>query len=242
MLEPAGVAHFSGHHADMKTQAEVDPPDDETVESPQLARVRASLGARIRSHRIHRNLTGVSLAKTAGISGAMLSKIESSERIPSVPVLAALASALSVEIGELFGNSAMGAQPVFVPAGVSQQTRVHEDSPLLHVEQLGVIELPEIQLRMLRMTAGPRCGPTRPVQFDGFWIDHVLEGEILLTIGEADYHLRPGDTLTYSGDVPHCVRNFPKTPCVILCVQGWLNTSSTNRLKLDGALLAPGQR
>lgn len=224
--------------------AHLDEPLEDPIEgelSPQIANLRKALGARLRGHRIHRNMSGVALSKAAGISGAMLSKIEAAERIPSVPVLAALAAALGVEVGDLFGSSAGLTEPVLVRAGQPPSTRTLHDHDLLHIEQLGVMELPEVQIRLLRMRAAKGCKTMKPVQFDGFWIDHVVKGELVMCIGEREYHLRAGDTMTYRGEVPHYGR-FPAGATEMLVVQGWINTNAQRKIKLDGALLSPGQR
>jgi transcriptional regulator with XRE-family HTH domain len=216
-----------------------DPNEDEG--SPLIANLRKAIGARLRGHRIHRNMTGVTLSSAAGISGAMLSKIESAERIPSLPVLAALAAALGVEVGDLFGSSAGLMEPVVVRAGQPQGTQKPHEDDLLHIEQLGIMELPDVQIRLLRMRAAKGCKTMKPVQFDGFWIDHVVKGELVMCIGEREYHLRAGDTMTYRGEVPHYGR-FPAGATEMLVVQGWVNTNAQRKIKLDGALLSPGQR
>ncbi|TDP60470.1 XRE family transcriptional regulator [Roseateles toxinivorans] len=224
--------------------AHLDETPEDPIEgeiSPQIANLRTALGARLRGHRIHRNMTGVALSSAAGISGAMLSKIESAERIPSLPVLVALAAALGVEVGDLFGSSAGLTEPVLVRAGQPLSTRKVDDDDLVQIEQLGVMELPEVQIRLLRMRAAKGCKTMKPVQFDGFWIDHIVKGELVVCIGEREYHLRAGDTMTYRGEVPHYGR-FPGGATEVLAVQGWINTNAQRRIKLDGALLSPGQR
>lgn len=216
-----------------------DPADDEG--STLAANLSKVLGARLRGHRIHRDMSGVALSKAAGISGAMLSKIEAAERIPSVPVLAALAAALGVEVGDLFGSTAGLTEPVVVRAGQPEKTRRPHDDDHLQIEQLGVMELPDVQIRLLRMRAAKGCKAMKPVQFDGFWIDHVVKGELVMCVGEREYHLRAGDTMSYRGEVPHYGR-FPAGATEMLVVQGWINTNAQRRIKLDGALLSPGQR
>jgi transcriptional regulator with XRE-family HTH domain len=206
-----------------------------------LKPLRGAIGARLRAYRIHRNLSGVALARSAGISAAMLSKIEAAVRMPSVPLLASLAEALGVEVGDLFASSAASKEPVWVSARADLPSP-RRDRKLISIEQLGVMELPELQIRLLRVRAAEGCHPTRPVQFDGFWIDHVLEGEVVMCIGDRDYHLRPGDTLTYRGEVPHHVKAFPAGAAELLVVQGWINGNASRDFKLDGALLAPGLR
>ena len=215
---------------------------DLSTDDEQLRNLRNSIGARLRGYRIHRNMSGVALAKAAGISAAMLSKVEAAVRIPSVPLLASLASSLNVEIGDLFGSTAGLREPVYLPAEQIESSGLKKDSKLVSIEQLGVVELPKMQIRLLRVRAAKGCNPTKPVQFDGFWIDHVLEGEIVLCIGDRDYHLRRGDTLTYRGEVPHYVKAFPAGATELLVVQGWINTNVSRGFKLDGALLAPGLR
>lgn len=216
--------------------------DSEISNSASLANLRKAIGARLRAQRIHRNMTGVALARGAGISGAMLSKIEASERMPSVPVLAALAEALGVEIGDLFGSTASSMEPMLTRASESRASIQPRDPKHIWIEQLGVMEMPDIQIRLLRLRAPKGCRPTKPVQFDGFWIDQVVSGEVVVCIGERDYHLYPGDTLTYRGEVPHYLKAFPGGASEVLAVQGWINTNSTRRIKLDGALLSPGVR
>lgn len=216
--------------------------EPDVANSASLANLRRAIGARLRAHRIHRNMTGIALARGAAISGAMLSKIEAAERMPSVPVLAALADALGVGIGDLFGSTASTMEPVLTRAGGSRAATSPHDPKHIWIEQLGVMEMPDIQIRLLRVRAQKGCRPTKPVQFDGFWIDQVVSGEVIVCIGERDYHLYPGDTLTYRGEVPHHLKAFPAGACEVLAVQGWINTNSTRRIKLDGALLSPGVR
>lgn len=214
----------------------------EVSNSAALVNLRKAIGARLRAHRIHRNMTGIALARGAGISGAMLSKIEASERMPSVPVLAALAEVLGVEIGDLFGSTASTMEPLLTRASSPGAGAPPHDPKHIWIEQLGVMEMPDVQIRLLRLRARKGCRPTKPVQFDGFWIDQVVSGEAVVCIGERDYHLFPGDTLSYRGEVPHYMKAFPAGACEVLAVQGWINTNSTRRIKLDGALLSPGVR
>lgn len=228
--------------ASMNKPIDRDAGEPEGDAAPRLRHLRNNIGARLRAVRFHRNLSGVALARAAGISGAMLSKIESAERIPSVPVLAALAAALGVEIGELFGSTAVLSEPVFIPAASSYGARPPENHKHLWIEQLGLVELPEVQVRLLHVRALRGCMPTQPVQFDGFWIDHVLDGEAVVCIGGRDYHLRSGDTLSYRGEVPHYMKAFPAGPAELLVVQGWTHTNAKSRIKLDGALLSAGAR
>ena len=68
--------------------------------SPSLAR---RLGARIHALREEAGVTQEAVAWGSGIPKAHLSRIESGERLPSIPVLFALAKELGVEAIDLLG-------------------------------------------------------------------------------------------------------------------------------------------
>jgi transcriptional regulator with XRE-family HTH domain len=68
--------------------------------TPSLAR---KLGARLRALREEAGVTQESIAWACEIPKAHLSRIESGERLPSIPVLFALAKQLRVEAADLVG-------------------------------------------------------------------------------------------------------------------------------------------
>jgi transcriptional regulator with XRE-family HTH domain len=206
-----------------------EPADDEVDDGhPHVSHLRHTLARRLRTHRMHQHMTASTLAQTVGISKAMLSKIESAERMPSVPVLLSLAEGLGIGLADLFGGPAASMEPEFVSRTqepVLPGGDVHDG---IQVTLLGSMELPGIQIRLVRMRAEPGAKFPKPVQFDGFWIDHVIRGELVMQIGERRYHLRPGDSLTYRGEVPHEMVDLPGGPLEVLAVEGWLTSAGMN--------------
>ncbi|MEJ0040377.1 MAG: XRE family transcriptional regulator [Gammaproteobacteria bacterium] len=175
-------------------------------EQERLYQLQATLAARVRSFRLQRRMSGVDLSKASGISKAMLSKIESGERLPSVPVLSALATGLGVGVGDLFGGPAAAFEPIFTPAGTGRPIPYATDDAIEFTgNALGSLELAGIEVSAMMCTLGKLDRPLMPVQFDGFWIDHVISGEIVVRVGSRDYRLKTGDTLTYRSEVPHSV-------------------------------------
>ncbi len=195
---------------------------------PRVSHLRHTLARRLRTHRMHQHMTASALAQTVGISKAMLSKIESAERMPSVPVLLLLAEGLGIELSDLFGGPAASMEPELVSRGQEPVLPGGDLHDGVQVTLLGSMELPGMQIRLLRMLAAPGCRFPKPVQFDGFWIDHVIRGELVMQIGERRYHLRPGDSLTYRGEVPHEMVDLPAGPLEILAVEGWLTSTGMN--------------
>lgn len=206
-----------------------EPADDEVDDGhPRVSHLRHTLARRLRTHRMHQHMTASALAQTVGISKAMLSKIESAERMPSVPVLLALAEGLGIGLADLFGGPAASMEPEFVARGQEPVLPGGDRHDGIQITLLGTMELPGIQIRLVRMRAQPGCTFPKPVQFDGFWIDHVIRGELVMQIGERRYHLRPGDSLTYRGEVPHEIVDMPSGPLEVLAVEGWLTSAGMN--------------
>jgi transcriptional regulator with XRE-family HTH domain len=212
-----------------------EPADDEAdAAHPRVSQLRQTLARRLRTHRMHQHMTASALAQAVGISKAMLSKIESAERMPSVPVLLLLAEALGIELPYLFGGPAASMEPELVSSGQEPVLPAGDLHDGVQITVLGTMDLPGLQIRLLRMRATPGGPFPKPVQFDGFWIDHVISGELVMQIGERRYHLRPGDSLTYRGEVPHEVVELPAGPLEVLAVEGWLTAAGMNPVKAAG--------
>src|ERR1700678_954507 len=73
-----------------------------------------TIGDCLRATREHQGLTLARAAELSGISTSHLSRLESSERQPSVASLLALSAAFGVPVGALFGET-QGATPIGLP-------------------------------------------------------------------------------------------------------------------------------
>jgi transcriptional regulator with XRE-family HTH domain len=203
----------------------------------RLYQLQSTLAARVRAFRLQRHMSGVELSRASGISKAMLSKIESGERLPSVPVLSALATALGVSVGDLFGGPAAAFEPIFTPAGQGRPIPyAAEDAKDISGVVLGSLGLAGVEVSAIILTIDRLERPLLPIQFDGFWIDHLLSGEVVLRIGSRDFRLTPGDTLTYRGEVPHAVVEV-KSIARVLSIQGRLTASALHPRRPDSDAL-----
>lgn len=68
------------------------------------------VGARVRAARERQRWNQRTLADSAGLSQATLSRIESGGRLPSMPEMLQLAAALGTSLGDLTGQSAVRAR------------------------------------------------------------------------------------------------------------------------------------
>ncbi|HMS94470.1 MAG TPA: helix-turn-helix transcriptional regulator, partial [Tabrizicola sp.] len=76
-----------------------------------------AVGAALNNHRVAAGLSIRELGKAAGVSSAMISRIENGQVSPSLATLDALAASLGVPVVSLFQNTIRTADVNFVKAG-----------------------------------------------------------------------------------------------------------------------------
>jgi transcriptional regulator with XRE-family HTH domain/quercetin dioxygenase-like cupin family protein len=215
-------------------------PDRERGVEGMLER---AIAVQVRRHRRARGMTVGELAVRAGISKAMLSKIENSLTSSSLTTLARLAAALDVPVTALFrGADVDDREAVFTPADggariVARGSRVgHEYVLLGRGDEAGTLVLdwtippcyPASSLRKLggphkrmeahlvTLTEGSEVFPL--FRHPGTELLFMLEGEMVYGHGEATYTLGPGDALQLDGEGVHGPQELLALPIRFLSV------------------------
>ena len=175
------------------------------------------LGAAIRRLRMARGLTLQELADRSDVSIGMLSQIERDRANPSLRVLSQIRSALGAPISALFGETeAAPTDPEFVcRAG----RRPHLDLGYLRKELLAVGTPGGMQLMILHLPPGADSGDkllTAPMEKAGM----VLEGSLLLRVGEREALLAANDSFLFDGARPHGFRNPLERPARVIWIMG----------------------
>ena len=201
-----------------------------------------AIAVQVRRHRRARGMTVGELAVRAGISKAMLSKIENSLTSSSLTTLARLAAALDVPVTALFrGADLDDREAVFTPADggariVARGSKVgHEYVLLGRGERPGPSSptgqsacYPASSLRKLRgphkrmeahlVTLTERSEVFPLFQHTGTELLFMLEGEMVYGHGEATYTLGPGDALQLDGEGVHGPQELLTLPIRFLSV------------------------
>ncbi len=163
------------------------------------------LGARIHDLRTARGLTLDALAEAAGVSRAMLSRIERGESSPTAQLLNKVCGGLSVTLSMLFAEtdaprsplSRRADQPVWRDPGVKYLRRSVSPAGTGSPVDLVEVEFP----------------PGRSVAFDSQHLrgsdQHVwvLDGTLEMEVGAARYRLEAGDCLFMRFEQPILFRN-----------------------------------
>jgi transcriptional regulator with XRE-family HTH domain len=189
------------------------------VGKPNGSAVALQVGRNVRRLRQERGVNLSDLAASAGISLAMLSRLEKGDVTPSLETLVALGEALGTNAAALLKDE------------VAQQS----DAQLVQKgEGLEVVQRGTRRGHTYHLLASDR-GPKRVFEpylvtltdksevfpeFDhpGVEFIHILEGSLRYRHGPESYLLKPGDSLTFRGDVPHGPDKLLKLPVRMLSI------------------------
>ena len=176
------------------------------------------IGAKLHELRVARGLTIEALATAAGLSKGLLSKIENFRALPSLPVLATLATALDCELAELVAEvRTQDRKPYLLVRAGEGDPVARERSRGFRYRALQAADCAGLRFQAFHLELAP--GAEREGRStDGDEFLQVLRGEVELRLGEDDLHLRPGDSLYFDGRVPHAPRNRGRSRAELLVI------------------------
>ena len=210
----------------MSNNAEPDYSDDQITDlSDSVAddkgekQLEIAVGAQIRAFRRQLKMTVGEVAKQAGLSQGMLSKIERGVTAPSLRTLYALARALNVPVTSLFRKYEEQRDCSFVKSGEGllierRGTRAGHQYQLLG-HNIG--KLTSLEPYLITLTDESEVFPL--FQHTGTEFIYMLEGEVIYRHGNDTYSMLPGDSLFFDSDAPHGPEELIQVPIrMIACI------------------------
>jgi transcriptional regulator with XRE-family HTH domain len=191
-------------------------PKKETAQDVPLA---TSVGAAIRRLRSAQGLTLADVADRAQISQGMLSRLETGAVSPSLETLAAVAKAIGTDLATLFRDSAprqSDAQLVKKGEGLEVVRRGTKRGHTYHL--LAADRGPRKAFEPFLITLNDESEIFPEFEHPGTEMIYMLEGSLRYRHGSESYLLRAGDTLTFSGELPHGPQTLLKLPIRFLSV------------------------
>jgi len=181
--------------------------------------VAVQVGANVRRLRQAQGLNSGELARSAGISAAMLSRLESGDVSPSLETLSALAEALGIATATLLKEDAASqsdAQLVRKGEGLEVVRRGTRRGHTYHLLASDRGPKRVFEPFLVTLTSKSEIFP----EFDhpGIEFIHILEGSLRYRHGPESYLLKPGDSLTFRGDVPHGPDRLLQLPVRMLSI------------------------
>lgn len=164
---------------------------------------RRSIGIRLAALREERRLSVRALGEAAGVTGGFISQVENGHVMPSIASLLRIASALNVRVADFFERPE--AQGDIRRPGERTVYRYDEHGVLDEV----ISDDPSGEVEVLHTRIEPDGGTGEGVYVHGTRVEvvYVLSGELMLGLDEKRLTLKAGDSVTFSGEVPHGVWN-----------------------------------
>ncbi|GAB6898998.1 helix-turn-helix domain-containing protein [Kineosporia succinea] len=165
--------------------------------------LEAAIGLNVRRLRQQTSLSVAEMASKAGLSKAMLSKIENAQISCSLTTLALLARAFDVPVTALLRGAETERQASFVKAGSGARI-VREGTREGHeYELLGSLRGEHKRLESLQVTLTEQSETYPLFQHPGTEFIFMLEGVMSYGHGREVYRLEPGDSLQFDGEGAH---------------------------------------
>ncbi|MET8957338.1 helix-turn-helix domain-containing protein [Streptomyces sp. NPDC004393] len=154
-----------------------------------------AVAPQLRALRRRASLTLEAAARTAGLSPAHLSRLETGQRQPSLPMLLALARVYSTTVSELLGETvadqdAIVRSPAMEPTRAGGWTYWQAGAPGRGLQALRVHVPHGTQGDIVRVHPGEE------------WL-YVLKGRLRLRLGDTTHVLEPGDSAHFDSLTPH---------------------------------------
>jgi len=169
------------------------------------------LGGKIRKLRIDKGMNLAALAEKIGKTSSYLSQVERGIASPSIIALREIAKELDVPIFYFLIDDKK--QSAIVKKNERRVLKFPESH--LTYELLS----PDLSKRMeiIRTRIEPGANTcARPLSHKGEECTMVIEGKMLIEIGDNEYELEAGDTIYYIASIPHKITSIGKKDLVII--------------------------
>ena len=194
---------------DVTVPAGTEPPSAASSPDPDAD---LELGPRLRTLRTARALTLRELAARAGVTESFLSQVERGVATPSIASVQRIARGLGLSIADLFAE--MESVGKVVRAG--ERRRIHYPGLGAVDEFLTRGRGGKLQVILSTVEPGGGTGEEPYTHDSDEEVVIVLEGELDLWVGDEQFHLAAGDSVTHSSRVPHRNTNNGTGPARIL--------------------------
>lgn len=182
-------------------------------------KIEHHIGNVIREQRNTNHLTINEVAELAGISSGMLSRIERGDVSASLETLQKLATVLGMPMSLFFRDfNVQEGSAQLVKKGEGMQV-IRRGTKKGHAYQLLAYEQgPAKSFEPFLITMDDASEVFPSFQHQGTEFIYILKGKIEYRHGQNTYILQPGDSLMFSGEVPHGPENLIKVPIEMLAI------------------------
>ena len=178
-----------------------------------------AIGRKIKELRMHRGMKLKELSQRVGVTASFLSQVERGVAVPSISSLKKISDAFGISITSFFSEKEeTKVEAEFSPVVKKGQRKILHPSPGVTYHLLSRNLQGKIEFLLAIYEAGASTG-SAPYTHRGEECALVLKGKLEVEIGSSTYMLEKDDSISFSCEIPHRVRNAGKGSAVsIWCI------------------------
>lgn len=191
-----------------------------------------SLGSRIRSGREARGISLWEFARRLAVSPSLISQIERGRVMPSVGTLYAIANELELSFDDVFNPArqiidAVDALPVVSPDDEGAGSPVQRGDARKKIRLSGGVQWERLTprhdeqvefLHVVYEVGASSCPPEALVRHPGREYAYMLSGRLGIRVGFEEFELGPGDSTSFSSQIPHRIWTIGDEPAKAIWV------------------------
>lgn len=180
--------------------------------------VVSRIAQKIRATRLEKNLTIQQLANRTKVSKGLLSKIENSRTLPSLPVFITLIQSLDISLKEFFSEMVLLNGKDYLVVKKDQYKMVErEGREGFDYQHILSQNISTCTMEAVLLTVKPGA-KGRPTTSDGYEFKYLISGRCDYQINNEKITLEEGDSLYFDASVPHLPINTSGEKAVMLVV------------------------
>ncbi|UII29580.1 XRE family transcriptional regulator [Fulvivirga ulvae] len=176
----------------------------------------SSIGRKIKEERLKANLTIRDISERSGLSKGLISKIENSRSIPSMPVFFSILKSMSIAPVKFFeGIDCADDDGHILIKPANHEPLLKEERPGFHYRYIMSRQLHDINIEVVLLELEPGV-KGKATSTDGFELKYLLKGRVAYRLAEKTIILEEGDTLYFDASKPHRPENLLNTNALML--------------------------
>ncbi|HEY3403622.1 MAG TPA: XRE family transcriptional regulator [Ohtaekwangia sp.] len=180
--------------------------------------VVSRIAQKIRSTRLEKNMTIQQLASRSNVSKGLLSKVENSRTIPSLPVFITIIQSLDISLKEFFHEMVLINGKDYLVVRKDQYTTMEREGRTgFNYQYILSQNITNCTMEAVLLTLEPGA-KGKPTTTDGYEFKYMLSGSCEYQFNNETVRLDEGDSIYFDASVPHLPVNKSRRKVMMLVI------------------------
>ena len=180
--------------------------------------VVSRIAQKIRATRLEKNLTIQQLATRSNVSKGLLSKVENSRTIPSLPVFVSIIQSLDISLKEFFHDMVLTNGKDYLLVKKDDYTPLEREGRSgFHYQCILSQNITNCSMDAVLLTLEPGA-KGKPTTTDGYEFKYILSGSCEYQINNEVILLEEGDSIYFDASIPHVPLNHSRKKVIMLVI------------------------